>query len=292
MKVLVLADLHLDEYHIAEAKLQLGREIRCAAQAARAVIIAGDLCEVSSERWDPALKWLRDLVPDRPIHVIPGNHDYYGQHMGEAERTMSRICQQNGCEFAQQSEFLIGGTRFLAATLWTDFGLFRATAGAEATGRAMRIAREKMPDYGYGSITTGNPERSLRPRDTATIHAMHLAWLKGRLGTCHEGPTVVVTHHAPSIAVCGPLSERSPCYASDLDALIDETRPEAWIFGHTHREAELRAPGGTLMRNVSVGSEAEITPEPMRRRVRAGILDLEHLGSAPADPSAPGDPSP
>lgn len=292
MKVLVLADLHLDDYHIPAAKMQLGHEIRAAGEDARAMIIAGDLCEVSSEGWDAHLKWLRAHFPDRPIHVIPGNHDYYGEEMGGAELAMSRICRENGCEFAQQSEFLIGETRFLAATLWTDFGLFRATRGAAAAGEAMRIARDRMPDYGYGSITIGNPVRSLRPRDTANIHAAHRAWLERRLGTRHEGPTIVVTHHAPSIAVCGTLSERSPCYASDLDALIDATRPEAWIFGHTHRDAELRAPGGTLIRNVSVGGEAEITPKRMRQRIRAGLLDLECLGRSPADPSAPENPSP
>ncbi len=41
--------------------------------------------------------------------------------------------------------------------------------------------------------------RRFRPHDAARIHAATLAWLNARLSEPFDGPTVVVTHHAPSI---------------------------------------------------------------------------------------------
>lgn len=287
MKVLILADLHLDEYHFPDAVEQLGAEIRAAGADAEALIIAGDLCEMPSTKWDDALLWLRSHFPDRPIHIIPGNHDYYGEEIGAAEAAMARICRRHGCHFAQTSAFHIGETRFLTATLWTDFGLFTQERGEGAIGYAMMTARKKVSDYGVGSITIGNPERQLRPKDTACIHESHLTWLKEELARAHEGPTVVVTHHAPSISVAGAPSELSPCFVSDLDWLIEQARPEAWFFGHTHRDADMRAPGGTLIRNVSIGREYEISPTRLEARVRAGILDLAGLERLQSPTEAP-----
>lgn len=78
------------------------------------------------------------------------------------------------------------------------------------------------------------------------------------------------------------MTPLSSCFASDLDGLIDRHRPAAWIFGHTHRSADLRAPRGTLLRNVSIGYEHEFRPGDPERHVRRGLIDLDLIGSAPA----------
>ena len=74
------------------------------------------------------------------------------------------------------------------------------------------------------------------------------------------------------------MTPLSPCFASDLDDLMDRYRPNAWISGHTHRSADLRAPGGTLLRNVSVGYKHEFGPGDPERRVRKGLIDLDRIG--------------
>lgn len=66
------------------------------------------------------------------------------------------------------------------------------------------------------------------------------------------GQTIVVTHHAPSAAVPGPLSELSPAFASDLDDWIDAHRPDYWFFGHTRRQLSERIHGTPIV-NVSLG---------------------------------------
>lgn len=94
---------------------------------------------------------------------------------------------------------------------------------------------------------------------------------------------MVVTHHAPSAVVAEPVTPLTPCFASDLDAEIERFRPDVWLFGHTHRPAELRMPGGTLLRNVSVGYEAELRDVDLDARVRKGLIYLSADSTAAAN---------
>ena len=51
------------------------------------------------------------------------------------------------------------------------------------------------------------------------------------------GPTVVVTHHAPSALSNPPQFAGSPisgAFYSNLDELIEDTKPTLWIHGHVH----------------------------------------------------------
>ncbi len=73
------------------------------------------------------------------------------------------------------------------------------------------------------------------------------------------------------------MTALSPCFASDLDDLIDLYRPAAWIFGHTHWPTELRMRGGKLLRNVSVGCEYEINTTDLTARIRRGLIDLDQV---------------
>lgn len=166
----------------------------------------------------------------------------------------------------------LGDTRILMATLWTDIRLFEAE-GETAVEDSMWNAR-MMPDYGFGTILTGASERELEPEDTVAVHERQKSWLISELAKPWSGKTVVITHHAPSAAVAGAMTPLSPCFASDFDDLIDRYRPDAWIFGHTHRPAELRMPGGTLLRNVSLGYEHEFRSADIGDRVRRGLIDL------------------
>lgn len=161
-------------------------------------------------------------------------------------------------------------------TLWTDMRLFE-TEGEAAVEDSLWNAQMMMPDYGYNAIMSGNPERPLTPEDTVAVHLHQKSWLVSELAQPWGGKTVVITHHVPSAMVGGANTSLSPCFVSNLDGLIDRYRPDAWIFGHTHRPAELRMPGGSLLRNVSVGYEHEIQSTGVGGRVRNGLIDLELL---------------
>lgn len=277
MKILILADLHLDEIADKAVLRRLGEEIARAAQEVDVLIIAGDLTEHAAQRWPSAIKWLGAHYPSDKTVILPGNHDYYGNNLDTLDADLDRICRESGCAFGQCRHLESSGTRILMTTLWTDMRLFEAE-GEVAVEDSFWNAR-MMPDYGYGAILIGDPERELEPEDTVAVHERQKTWLISELAKPWPGKTVVITHHAPSAVVAGAMSPLSPCFASDLDDLIERYRPDAWLFGHTHRPAEMRMPGGTLLRNVSVGYEQEFRCADIGDRVRQGLFDLRTIAA-------------
>ena len=91
----------------------------------------------------------------------------------------------------------------------------------------------------------------LRPSDTLKWHARARAWLEGQLEQPHDGPTVVVTHHAPTLRGCRPEDASTPllgAYASDLERLMGP-QVHAWVFGHTHLAFDERINGTRVVSN-------------------------------------------
>lgn len=121
MPVLVVADLHLDMW------LQAGRDPLAALSpdtlgSLDALIIAGDLANKPKTRWPHMIRHLARYVPVERIHLLPGNHDYY-DHVLNGDDRLADICAQTGANFVQKSVVVIGDTRLLGCTLWTDFAL-------------------------------------------------------------------------------------------------------------------------------------------------------------------------
>jgi len=220
MKILVLADLHLDEITDREYLHHLGEAIRYAGADAEAMIVAGDLTEAAAEKWPDALRWLDTLFPPAKTLVLPGNHDYYRGNLSLLDAQLDAICREAGCSFGQCKRLVFGDVRVLMTTLWTDMRLFEGI-GEDAVEESIWQAGQMMPDYGYDAIMVGDPERQLCPSDTVEVHERQKAWLTSELARPWHGRTVVVTHHAPSGEVAGPVTALSPCFASGLEVEIE-----------------------------------------------------------------------
>ena len=75
------------------------------------------------------------------------------------------------------------------------------------------------------------------PAHAREIHLRSRAFIEATLGAPHDGPTVVVTHHAPHPNSVHPRfvgNDASPGFVSDLSDLIARHGPELWVHGHTH----------------------------------------------------------
>jgi calcineurin-like phosphoesterase family protein len=104
----------------------------------------------------------------------------------------------------------------------------------------------------YGRIEFGTGERPLTTEDTRQLHLLSRRWLARRLADPHQGPTVVVTHHAPLIRNKPPspvLRALAGAFASDVTDLMHGDRVGLWIFGHTHRVADLEMHGTRVVSN-------------------------------------------
>ncbi len=176
--------------------------------------------------------------------MFPGNHDYY-DHVLDGEDRLARVCDEAGAQFAQKLVFVVGETRYLCCTLWTDF----AIRGSAEEG--MYQAEKSMYDYKYIRMESARYRR-IQPIDIARVHADHRAWLEARLAEPFAGRTIVVTHHAPLGECLEYDDEMSGAYASDLSGLIDMYQPDEWLHGHTHHSCATTR-GRTDIRCVSIG---------------------------------------
>lgn len=244
MNILITADLHLDLW--ARAGRDPFAGILPVLRDLHALIIAGDLANDPQQNWPRAPALLGRLVPPARIWVIRGNHDYYGARLDDG--VLASIASETGVNLAQKRVLTFGTNRLLCCTLWTDFALLGDP------GSAMDRAAMAMPDYGRIRRVDGD---LITPEDTAAIHRDHLDWLTQKIAKPWPGQTVIITHHAPSAAVSGPVSSLSPAFASDLDGWIEAHRPDYWFFGDTHRPLSTRIHGAPVV-NVSLGYPDEV----------------------------------
>src|SRR5258708_3769488 len=79
-----------------------------------------------------------------------------------------------------------------------------------------------------------SPWKRFRPQEARMLHLRSRVSIEAELAKPHDGPTVVLTHHAPVVEAVEPqLRGRlvAAAYASDLGSTIDRYQPDYWISG-------------------------------------------------------------
>ncbi len=218
MRLHVLSDLHLEFAGFRPPRTD-----------ADVVILAGDT-HVGCE----GVAWAAGAFGDHPVVYVPGNHEFYGHALPKHVHDMRRAARGTNVHVLDRGVLDLDGVRILGCTLWTDFAL----DGHPRLARS--LADEMLWDYREISVLpTG---RDLQPADTARRHHQARRWLETEMAAA-SGPTVVVTHHAPSRQSVSPEADDqpyAPAYASDLDDLIATGGPSLWIHGHTHLPRDYR----------------------------------------------------
>jgi len=188
-----------------------------------AVVLAGDIDEGTA-----GVTWARETFAGLPVIYVAGNHEYYGQDFATLPDRLREAARDSSVHVLERAACAIAGVRFLGCTLWSDFELL-----ADA-----RLSMEEAQRRGldYQAIMAG--PRKFRPADARRAHLDAVRWLTAELEEPHPGPTVVVTHHAPS-ALSVPdaylTRPRAAAYASHLDQLVEESGAHLWVHGHVHR---------------------------------------------------------
>jgi predicted phosphodiesterase len=230
MRLHVLSDLHL-ERGIGEVPVV----------DADVVVLAGDIATGTR-----GVEWARRWAGGRPVIYIAGNHEFYGHSISGLIGELHRAAAGSSVHVLEDNELILDGVRFLGCTLWSDFEF----DGPERRSLAMRVCERAVSDYQV--IRNGSEERSLSAEDTRAMHLASRRWLTERLARHHEGPTVVVTHHAPYIQWRPPeaaLRLIAGAFVSDLSDLMAGDRVALWIYGHTHRLADLEVAGTRILSN-------------------------------------------
>jgi Icc-related predicted phosphoesterase len=95
-------------------------------------------------------------------------------------------------------------------------------------------------------------QQALTPADTVRMFERHARWLAQRLAQPHDGPTVVITHHAPSPSSVHPRFAGSPinaAFVADVERLMGADRVQLWVHGHTHDSFDYRVAGTRVVCN-------------------------------------------
>ena len=230
MKLCILSDLHLNVCGLARPETD-----------ADVVVLAGDI-----GRPREAVAWARDF--GKPVLYVAGNHEFYGGSLDGVAAELERLCAGTCIRVLDNAEVVLDGVRFLGTTLWTDFGLF---GEGESKAAAMAQGRELMRDFSRIRLAETGDE-AFAPEDAAALFARDARWLDEQLDHAHDGPTVVITHHAPSRESVHPRFARSllsACFASNAERLLGGSRVQLWVHGHTHDTFDYRVDGTRVVCN-------------------------------------------
>ena len=210
VRVQILSDLHLEfASHFRPT----------AAPDADLLIAAGDLGHSPD-----ALRVLADWPV--PVIAIPGNHEYDGSDIDEADEELRSVAAECGVLLLNKDVHTIGRVRFVGCARWWDYDLL----GPARRDECMRFGERYLRHM--GSARHGRP---LRASDVRELAIEHRSWLESMLRQPFDGATVALTHSGPSARSADPRYGVSPGTASFCNADDDLLAFAAvWVHGHLH----------------------------------------------------------
>jgi hypothetical protein len=221
MRIALLSDVHLSV-----------QPLPVPVADADVVVVAGDVARPAA-----AIAWVRGF--GRPAVFVAGNHEFYGGDLAGTLAALRREAAGSAVHVLERDTWHHGSMRFLGCTLWSDHRLY-ATPDERALGlqQAMRVVR----DFSRIAVAPDTPDK-LTPELSQRMFDESVAWLEARFAEPHAGPTIVVTHFAPSRQSIHPRFAGSPinaCFVSDLEPRIARWQPRLWLHGHTHDSFDYR----------------------------------------------------
>ena len=222
MRLWVFSDLHLEYADLREPLRPPDADV---------CVVAGDLCRASAN----GVHWLAEhIAPLMPCVYVAGNHEFYKGSIREGLEDGRKAAEGfPDVHFLENDTVLIGGVRFVGATLWTDYRIM----GHQRL--AMMYTKERMNDYRQ-IAEQRNPWRRFLPESALHLHQYSRCFIEDALKG-DPFSTVVVTHHLPhphSIPSRFNGDLLTAAYASDLAQIIEQRQPSLWVHGHTHSSCD------------------------------------------------------
>lgn len=234
-RVQLFSDLHADYRTPKPIKIGDGVDV---------VVVPGDVGEGVRR----SFVVLRSIVPlSVPIVFVMGNHEYYRTFFGaELDEARRAAPDYNVTLLEQDVSIVANSIRFVGATCWTDYRLF----GDHLMAVAMTAARNQMNDHkriGWRKQPWGR----FRPQEAVLLHSHARDFIGAAINIPHAGPTIVVTHHGPSVrsvpeALKGDILTAAYCSTIADDLLSNPShsdegrvpRVDYWFHGHIHAPAD------------------------------------------------------
>jgi Icc-related predicted phosphoesterase len=175
------------------------------------LVLAGDIAVGSGI--GPALSLVCERYRDATVVYVHGNHEFFGADRASVLAVTRETVRANAnLVWLDGSKTEIRGRRFLGGPLW-----FRHDPASDRHRRSMAD---------FGQIT--DFESWVYDENRRMLELLDLELREG---------DIVVTHHLPTPRSVSPRFRGSPLnafFVCDVEDLIRERRPTAWLHGHTH----------------------------------------------------------
>ena len=245
MKIQLLSDLHLEVHPQFVAQPAVGADV---------LVLAGDIGSYQSntqvegenfglERFSPLPQYAGWPTP---VLFVPGNHEYDMQDFDEARIRLQRTCDRLGLIWLDRETVVLDDVRFIGTTLWSDFDAIAMNEGVTDITRLHQLREKAFRAANFYLQKTGGTRHG-EPFLAASMREESLLcqdWLRAALQPSYDGPTVAVTHFAPSLRSADPRYGLVPGTAGFCN-VMDDLLPSAdlWLHGHLHCASDYVAKG-------------------------------------------------
>lgn len=236
MKIKLLSDLHLEFGGMDPGSGDV-------------LILAGDIVNVKemhegTPQGKYYLKFLEKCANNyNRVFMVLGNHEFY---FGSLDNTASRLktlidVKDSNITLLDNECVTYEGVNFIGGTMWTNYDCENEDK--------MFIGLKAMTDYHVIEQEDGK----LLPSTTVKMHKETLEYFNSKLREL-DGPTVVITHHAPHpTSLSGDYVDDnlSAAYHSDLNEFIGTHKDniEVWCHGHIHHTNDYNVAGVRILSN-------------------------------------------
>lgn len=269
MRIQYASDLHLEHYKIGtEGQLNPKQWIQPDPQA-DVLVLAGDIGNPHKTSYSLLIKWCAANWPC--VVIIAGNHEFYKESSIPARA--STLCYSPRMEALDLIQTII---RHYPNVHFLDRGSVLLRPGVRILGCTLWSGIPKdMGKYAEAGLNDFRQIPGATLDTYADWHATDVAWLSRELRAAKEAgeTTIVVTHHLPTYHLIADEFQDHPlncCFATDLEELISETEPVAWLCGHSHRPNQV-----TLGRTVLALNPYGYPGERVPTRNRLALLTIQ-----------------
>lgn len=241
MKLQLLSDLHLETQPNFQPEPAPGADL---------LVLAGDIgsyqqgSRLTDE--DFGLARFSPLAAGAgwpvPVIYVPGNHEYDNLDFDAAHARLRATCDRLGLIWLEREQCVIDGVRFVGTTLWSDFDALAPTAHGPGALAAQLKARGKAFRAADFYLSTTGTTRQGQPWLAEGVRQQALTcreWITQALAQPFEGPTVAITHFAPSLRSADPrygLTPGTAGFCNAWDELLGGA--QLWLHGHLHAPSD------------------------------------------------------
>jgi predicted phosphodiesterase len=273
MKIQLLSDLHLETNTDFAPQPAAGAEL---------LILAGDIgsyqqgSRMAGDDFGLARFSPRDRWPV-PVAYLPGNHEYDALEFDAAHDRLRALCDRLGILWLERETLVIGGIRFIGTTLWSDFDALAAPGDTLTQVLRKREKAFRAANFYLEKTLTMRGGKAFLAEELREQGLVCQAWLKEALARPFDGPTVAVTHFAPTLSSADPrygLTPGTAGFCNALDELIPQT--DMWLHGHLHHAFDYMQDGCRIVANP-LGYESKGEQQGFQPTL---TLDLDELSKA------------